>query len=560
MLGLLGGFLDSAYLWVNSVLKRRKGQLQFPKGLGSDVERVYRLGDELMLSGRGGEMLKEIRMVRDPPQEEEEEEEKEGHAKRKKEKEEEDLLEKAGVRIWRGKFKSPVADILEEEHTRWGRVEIIEPIVKEKEDEEGKEECEEKGKRNGTNSGTSSKCKKIRGIVVHLPATGDEYFQRRRKQYALPLAARGYVSVLLMAPYYGDRRPTGQSSFESPTVSHFMAMGLGIAAEGAALVRWARERWPGVAVGIKGVSMGACLGMHSALLAGGDMFLVCCVPATGPHNLLDSGYRHLFDWEGIARERREQQAMNGYGEGVEEKDKEGKGPCDDKRSVEEILYERLAWYPMIKSFERNHQCVRRSLSGGEEDEAEAVVGNCELCTKGEEDHDVLHKRKRSGSYGIKSSKSPKLEAGLSSSSSSSFSSSASSSASFNCADRGQRKFAVVAISAANDQIVKATYSREFHELVKHICTNMGFSCKETGCWEETNLRNVNNSNEKEKEKGGDEAAVEDQESLLYRNRFIPGGHVTSVLFSAQQFVSGVDEAVEMLEKQQELQRGVCCKE
>ncbi|XP_065839048.1 protein ABHD18-like [Oscarella lobularis] len=93
-------------------------------------------------------------------------------------------------------------------------------------------------------------------ICVQLAGTGDHRYWRRRKLLAKPLATEnGIGSILLENPFYGVRKPLGQTRSALQHVSDLFVMGLGLALETAALFNWCLEQGYGP-LGITGISMG----------------------------------------------------------------------------------------------------------------------------------------------------------------------------------------------------------------------------------------------------------------------------------------------------------------
>jgi len=92
-------------------------------------------------------------------------------------------------------------------------------------------------------------------VCLHLAATGDEGFSRRREAFAKPLARAGVGSMILENPFYGMRRPAGQHSKMLRRVSDLWVMGVATIQEARSLCRRLREEGHERQV-ICGVSMG----------------------------------------------------------------------------------------------------------------------------------------------------------------------------------------------------------------------------------------------------------------------------------------------------------------
>lgn len=179
------------------------------------------------------------------------------------------------VRATHGEFLSPLAAFLPPE-SRTAHVLVVEPPAG----------------------------KPVRGVVVHLAATGDEGFSMRRRLVADPLARRGYASVLLIIPMYGRRRPDGQHRYYARTVADMLAASAGCMVEGARLVAWARRHWPGVPVGLTGVSYGGAMASGAALLdlEPAPLALCSCVGSPSPRVLTMGVLRDQVDWAALRYE------------------------------------------------------------------------------------------------------------------------------------------------------------------------------------------------------------------------------------------------------------------
>lgn len=113
-------------------------------------------------------------------------------------------------------------------------------------------------------------------VCIHLAATGEQTYERRRRLCA-PLLARGIGALLLENPFYGQRRPTRQQGVDVRTVADMMTMGRAIIEEARALALWLRAH--GHPVGLSGYSMG---GQMAALAAALLPFPVATAPASAP--------------------------------------------------------------------------------------------------------------------------------------------------------------------------------------------------------------------------------------------------------------------------------------
>jgi hypothetical protein len=139
----------------------------------------------------------------------------------------------------------------------------------------------------------------LRGVVLHLAATGDEGF-RLRLRLAAPLLRRGIGALVLENAFYGARRPRRQIGPAVRTVSDLYLMGAATLQEGRALLRWLRERRFG-AVGVTGFSMG---GQMAAMVGATVPFpaaVIPIAPTCSPDSVLRLGaLRGLASWAALA--------------------------------------------------------------------------------------------------------------------------------------------------------------------------------------------------------------------------------------------------------------------
>ena len=173
------------------------------------------------------------------------------------------------ARIRRGTFESPAADILPP-RTRTGHVELHEPL-----------------------QGASGR------VCVLLAATGEEGYALRRRLVG-DLLREGIGALLLENPFYGVRRPEGQTLSLLRTVRDQFAMNTATVDEARALLRWLRDE--GFVPGASGYSQG---GMMTAFAAALSDFPVAAVPCAsglraGPV-FTENALQRRFDWDALAR-------------------------------------------------------------------------------------------------------------------------------------------------------------------------------------------------------------------------------------------------------------------
>ena len=100
-------------------------------------------------------------------------------------------------------------------------------------------------------------------LCLHLAGTGDHFFWRRRNLMAKPLAKEsGIASIILESPFYGLRKPKGQTRSSLRHVLDLFVMGAALMLEALVLFHWSEREGFGP-LGVSGVSMGG----HMASLA-----------------------------------------------------------------------------------------------------------------------------------------------------------------------------------------------------------------------------------------------------------------------------------------------------
>ncbi|MCK9363928.1 MAG: alpha/beta hydrolase family protein [Syntrophales bacterium] len=139
-------------------------------------------------------------------------------------------------------------------------------------------------------------------ICLHLAATGDEGFSRRRALFALPLLKSGIGSLILENPYYGKRRPAGQQKKMLNHFSDLVTMGGAAAEEGRSLLRWLREEGY-KKLGVCGISMGGSIAARVAVLEESPVAVIGCLTAHSASVVFTEGVlsRYLA-WDVLNRE------------------------------------------------------------------------------------------------------------------------------------------------------------------------------------------------------------------------------------------------------------------
>ena len=123
------------------------------------------------------------------------------------------------------------------------------------------------------------------GVVVLLPATGEQSIWPRL-HLAKQLARDDKLcSIILVAPFYGTRKPPGQPLHYITRVDYFLLQSVAILQEAAMLSIWALKTFPRAPVCISGFSWGAAMCAGAALLASqwrpAEAHRVGCSPYVG---------------------------------------------------------------------------------------------------------------------------------------------------------------------------------------------------------------------------------------------------------------------------------------
>ena len=161
---------------------------------------------------------------------------------------------------YRGTFLSPASEFIMDETVAKAEVEILEPVIDE-----------------------------LAGVVILLPMTGDEGYGYRRKNLAQPLAEAGFVSISLIIPFYGKRRPLGAKSCYARTFHEFSLTYWSAFLEAGKLVKWAKQAYPGVNVGISGLSQGGIMTVNGSTYTLSDVVLVPAVAGLRLYDALREG-------------------------------------------------------------------------------------------------------------------------------------------------------------------------------------------------------------------------------------------------------------------------------
>ncbi|GBG31632.1 Protein ABHD18 [Hondaea fermentalgiana] len=155
----------------------------------------------------------------------------------------------------------------------------------------------------------------VRGVVVLVAPISDEGFTFRHRLVAAPLARQGFVSLILQSPFFGRRQLNGQKNFFMRTANMMLLQIPTVSIEAAKLVKYARLAFPGVPLGLAGMSVGGCSAasafpsavkeIQSIDGSGESTPLVLCgfVPPSQCSILFSSRFSRLFDYGALTLDR-----------------------------------------------------------------------------------------------------------------------------------------------------------------------------------------------------------------------------------------------------------------
>lgn len=148
-------------------------------------------------------------------------------------------------------------------------------------------------------------------FVIHLPATGDEGFGRRRELFAKPLLKRGIASIILQIPFYGKRRMPGQKGAGLLKIEHSAQQSLGAVVEALALAAWLRDtKGHKGHIGLTGISYGGAMAALAGCYSDAHTAIVSMVPSDGPAlPFLDGALARTVSFKSFENGREEVSAL-----------------------------------------------------------------------------------------------------------------------------------------------------------------------------------------------------------------------------------------------------------
>lgn len=91
------------------------------------------------------------------------------------------------------------------------------------------------------------------------------------------------MCIILIAPFYGARKPDGQNKWFLRQVDDSFLQATGIALEAACLLHWAKKTWgASVPLATAGLSFGGAMAALSAKMYGGPLAIVSYMGCLGP--------------------------------------------------------------------------------------------------------------------------------------------------------------------------------------------------------------------------------------------------------------------------------------
>jgi dienelactone hydrolase len=146
------------------------------------------------------------------------------------------------------------------------------------------------------------KNRSIKGIIIILPHTGDEWYDHR-KNMMRDLVEDGYAAIIPMVPFYGTRRGPKQHLHFVRTVELFVKASAAAAIETAAIVQWVHQMSPDVKVCVAGVSYGGSLASYTACIVHEPISIVTVVGTDSGCSMISGPLATQIAWSALVGER-----------------------------------------------------------------------------------------------------------------------------------------------------------------------------------------------------------------------------------------------------------------
>ena len=142
----------------------------------------------------------------------------------------------------------------------------------------------------------------MKGIIIILPHTGDEWYDHRRKMMA-DLIEDGYAVIIPMVPFYGLRRGPKQNLHFVRSVELFVKASAASALETAAIVKWVHKTYPSTKVCVAGVSYGGALAAYTACMVHEPISIVSVVGTDSGCSLISGPLATQIAWNALGSRR-----------------------------------------------------------------------------------------------------------------------------------------------------------------------------------------------------------------------------------------------------------------
>ena len=107
----------------------------------------------------------------------------------------------------------------------------------------------------------------------------------------------------MTAPYYGPRRPAAQTSSHLRTVADYLMQSLAVIVEAVALLRHLARAYPGVPLGVTGISWGGAMAACIGVLCRMPVACVPCMGSTSPAVVVRGAISWQVAWGQLMAER-----------------------------------------------------------------------------------------------------------------------------------------------------------------------------------------------------------------------------------------------------------------
>lgn len=150
--------------------------------------------------------------------------------------------------------------------------------------------------------------KKIKKLVILIPASGDEGYTQRTP-VARMLLREGISSVMAEGPFYGKRRPEGQTGPCLRTVGDLGHLGLATVAESRSIAAYFRKSGT-KSIGYAGISRGGQLAVMAASVTRFELAVTSLVGSFSAAPIFTKGLMSKrVVWDGLPHPRGSQDAM-----------------------------------------------------------------------------------------------------------------------------------------------------------------------------------------------------------------------------------------------------------